>query len=111
MSGGSMDYIYFKVEEAASMTNDVEFSNMLRDAAKVLHDEEWWMSYDCSEDEYRKSLAEFKSKWFKGNRNSIIAELEKRLAELERQWDARDSDCIALEAKVNRLKDELITWN
>jgi hypothetical protein len=68
MSGGSMDYIYCQVDEAASMCEDVELSDLLHDAAKVLHDEEWWKSGDCGEDAYRKSLAKFKAKWFKGDR-------------------------------------------
>ena len=68
MSGGSMDYVCYHVDEAASMCEDVEFSDLLHDASKVLHDEEWWKSGDYSEDEYRESLAEFKAKWFKGNR-------------------------------------------
>lgn len=68
MSGGSMDYVCFHVDEAASMCEDVELAELLRDAANVLHDEEWWKSCDYSEDTYRKSLAEFKAKWFEGNR-------------------------------------------
>ena len=68
MSGGSMDYIYYHVDEAASMCEDVELSELLYDASKVLHDEEWWKSCDYSEDTYRESLAEFKAKWFKGDR-------------------------------------------
>lgn len=68
MSGGSMDYVYYHVDEAASMCEDMELAELLRDAALVLHDEEWWRSSDYSEDRYRKTLAEFKDKWFKSNR-------------------------------------------
>lgn len=64
MSGGSMDYIYFQVEEAASMCDDAELSDLLRDAAHVLHEEEWWKSGDTSMDDYFEALAEFKAKWF-----------------------------------------------
>lgn len=74
MSGGSMDYVCYRVEDAASMTGDVEFSEMLRDAAKVLHAEEWWRSCDSSEEEYLKELAEFKAKWFKGERSERLRE-------------------------------------
>ena len=72
MSGGSMDYVCYRVEDAASMTGDVEFSEMLRDAAKVLHAEEWWRSCDSSEEEYLKELSEFKAKWFKGTREERL---------------------------------------
>lgn len=68
MSGGSMDYVCYHVEDASRMCDDVELAELLRDAANVLHDEEWWKSCDYSEDVYRESLAEFKEKWFKGNR-------------------------------------------
>ena len=68
MSGGSMDYVCYHVEDAASMTGDAEFSELLRDAAKVLHAEEWWRSCDSSEEEYREELAKFKAKWFGGDR-------------------------------------------
>ena len=68
MSGGSMDYIYSRVEDAACMTLDPEFAEMLRDAAKVLHDEEWWMSCDISKETYLETLAAFKAKWFCGDR-------------------------------------------
>lgn len=81
MSGGSMDYICYRVSDAAGMCEDVELAELLRDAADVLHDEEWWMSGDCSEDEYRKSLDEFKAKWFKGDReNRLKGYVDKEIA-------------------------------
>ena len=64
MSGGSMDYICYRVEDAASMTHDPEFAELLRDAAKVLHDEEWWMSCDTSRETYLETLSAFRAKWF-----------------------------------------------
>lgn len=67
MSGGSMNYICFRVEEAASMCEDAELSDLLWDAAHVLHEQEWWESCDISEDAYREALAEFKAKWFGGD--------------------------------------------
>lgn len=39
------------------------------------------------------------------------ADLKARISELEKQWDTRDSDCIALESKVNRLEDEIADWS
>lgn len=72
MSGGSMDYVCYRVEDAASMTHDPEFAELLRDAAKVLHDEEWWMSCDTSKETYLESLAAFKKKWFGGDRTERL---------------------------------------
>ena len=50
------------------MTHDPEFAELLRDAAKVLHDEEWWMSADTCKETYLETLASFKAKWFGGDR-------------------------------------------
>ena len=38
---------------------------MINDLVKVLHDLEWWKSCDIDEDDYRKTLNEFKNKWLK----------------------------------------------
>ena len=72
MSGGSMDYVYIQVNEAARMTHDPEFAEMLRDVAKVLHDEEWWISADTCKETYLEELAEFKAKWFCGDRTERL---------------------------------------
>lgn len=72
MSGGSMDYVCYRVEDAASMTRDPEFAELLRDAAKVLHDEEWWRSCDTSKETYLETLAEFKAKWFGSDRTERL---------------------------------------
>lgn len=72
MSGGSMDYVCYQVEDAASMTHDPEFAEMLRDASNVLHDEEWWTSCDTSKKTYLKTLAAFKAKWFCGDRDERL---------------------------------------
>lgn len=72
MSGGSMDYVCYHVEDAASMTHDPELAELLRDAAKVLHDEEWWMSADTCKETYLETLAEFKAKWFGGDRDERL---------------------------------------
>lgn len=72
MSGGSMDYACYEVENAARMAGDPEFADMLRDAAKVLHDEEWWRSCDIGEEEYRATLAWFKAKWFGDGRSERL---------------------------------------
>lgn len=83
MSGGSYDYVYSKLRnECEGRMYDLEMDDMVKDLSNVLHDLEWWQSGDTSEDEYRKTLAEFKSKWFKTDRETrlkgyIDAEIEK----------------------------------
>ena len=65
MSGGSMDYLYYKIEEeAVGRMGDAELDELMKDIANLLHDCEWWLSGDTCEDTYRKRIAEFKSKWF-----------------------------------------------
>ena len=69
MSGGSYDYIYYKLkEECGNRMHDAEMNDMINDLCIVLHDLEWWQSCDTSEEKYRKSLSDFKKKWFTGNR-------------------------------------------
>lgn len=65
MSGGSMNYLCFRVEEeAVGMMEDAELDELMKDISTLLHDCEWWHSGDYGEDGYRKSVAKFKAKWF-----------------------------------------------
>lgn len=64
MSGGSMNYIYSQLQEAADMTSDKEIKDLLMDLSEVLHDEEWYKSYDYSFEIYQETLLKFKCKWF-----------------------------------------------
>ena len=73
MSGGSYNYIYIKLkEECDGRMYDAEMNDLIKDLCKVLHDLEWWQSCDTSEDSYRKSLGDFKKKWFKGDREQRL---------------------------------------
>jgi len=72
MSGGSYDYICFKIKDFASQIRDQdtnpirkEFSEIVRDISKVAHDIEWADSCDYSQEDANKSLNEFFSKWGK----------------------------------------------
>ena len=69
MSGGSYDYICYKLEEQCENNmHDAEMNDLIKDLCKVLHDLEWWDSGDISEEAYRKTLSAFKQKWFKDDR-------------------------------------------
>ena len=64
MSGGSFDYKYADIENLyKGEFNDPVLDLLLSDFFKVLHDLEWWQSEDYSEEQYRKSVDEFKKKW------------------------------------------------
>ena len=76
MSGGSYNYMYGRIEdEYVGLTYDAELDDMIADLCDVLHDLEWWQSGDTCEDTYRKTVAEFKAKWFNADGR------EKRLKE------------------------------
>ena len=73
MSGGSYSYIYSTLlSECGGRMYDTEMNDMINDLAEVLHALEWWQSSDDSEEIYRKELAKFKAKWFKGNRKERL---------------------------------------
>lgn len=73
MSGGSYGYIYSELfRECEGRMHDDEMEDLVADLCKVLHDLEWWQSCDTSEDTYRKTVAKFKAKWFKGDRSARL---------------------------------------
>lgn len=73
MSGGSYSYIYSKLlNECDGRMHDEEMNDLIRDLSNVLHDLEWWQSYDISEETYRETLKAFKAKWFKSDREERL---------------------------------------
>ena len=69
MSGGSYNYECYRVEEEyVGAMHDAELDEMMKDLVKVLHDVEWWQSCDIGEDDYRKTVKDFKDKWFNADR-------------------------------------------
>lgn len=88
MSGGSYSYMYCRIEEEyVGRMYDSQLNEMMKDLCELLHDLEWWQSYDTSEDTYRKTVTEFKKKWFK-----------QRKIDVQKQ----------IESKFERTKDELM---
>lgn len=73
MSGGSYNYVCFRLEEeCVNRMYDIEMNDMIKDLCKLLHDLEWWQSSDCCEDTYRKTVKDFKLKWFNGKREERL---------------------------------------
>lgn len=66
MSGGSLSYICYSIENnlVGEMRDEV-MNEFVKDFAELTHDLEWWLSRDYGEESYRKTLKEFKDKWFK----------------------------------------------
>ena len=74
MSGGSMDYLCYKIENQLSYVDDLEVKDLMTDLAELMHDLEWWQSGDYSRDSYEETLSKFKAKWFGDNRNERLKE-------------------------------------
>lgn len=65
MSGGSMNYAYYTIEEQARYLEDRELIDIAKDFAKLFHDAEWWHSSDIDEKDYRETVKWFKDKWLR----------------------------------------------
>lgn len=75
MSGGSMDYICYKVEEIAELIPDIELASLCRDFSSLLHDIEWYTSGDTGVEDYTKAVKTFKDKWFKTSREDRLKDI------------------------------------
>ena len=69
MSGGSLDYVYSKLDNAiyemkkrATTNLEYAFIQHLQDTAKALHDLEWYYSGDYSEEQAMESIRKVISK-------------------------------------------------
>lgn len=73
MSGGSHNYIYYRIEdELVGQMEDRELDDLMKDIATLAHDLEWYHSNDKSRDDYRESVRKFKDKWFKQSRKERL---------------------------------------
>lgn len=85
MSGGSYSYICNRVEEeCVNRMYDSQLNEMMKDLVNVLHDLEWWQSCDTGEETYRRTVTEFKKKWFKQTKIDVQKQIE---SEFERTKD------------------------
>lgn len=72
-SGGSYDYVCYKIEEqCVGRMHDVELDDLMKDIANLMHDLEWWQSADSSEETYRETVNKFKNKWFETSRQERL---------------------------------------
>ena len=56
MSGGSMDYLYYRIEEEADKMGDRELIALMKDVATLMHDREWYLSDDICVETWKKAL-------------------------------------------------------
>ena len=87
MSGGSFDYMYYRVEDTYSgRMEDIELNKMIVDLCEVLHDLEWWQSGDTGEEDYRESVQKFKKKWFgKTQKERLTNAIEQETKDFEKR--------------------------
>lgn len=83
MSGGSFDYIFYKVEEIAPRIPDRELSEMTKDFANLLYDLEWYDSGDTGYDDWNRARDKFKNKWFGSRNKNLKTIIEKATNELK----------------------------
>lgn len=73
MSGGSLNYICYRIEEElVGNMEDPELNDLMKDIADLAYSLEWYLSCDTSRDSYVKKVKSFKEKWFKGARNERL---------------------------------------
>lgn len=105
MSGGTHDYICFKIEnELCNKMQDDLLNDLIADIASVAHDLEWWQSGDIDEESYRYTVDCFKRKWF--DREDLIRTI--RLvnpAEISKQIekDNLSAWCVAMRINLRSL--------
>lgn len=65
MSGGSHDYLCYRIEEEfAGKMHDLELDDLMKDIATLTHDVEWYDSGDYGDETYFECVRKFKKKWF-----------------------------------------------
>lgn len=81
----SYDNISIRVEyDLVGYMFDTELNQMMKDLVEVLHDLEWYVDCDISEETYRETVTKFKSKWFK-RRKCDIEELVNEVFEKKKE--------------------------
>lgn len=123
MSGGSHNYICFRIEEElVGQMHDAELDDLMRDIADLAHSLEWAESGDASEESYKEAVRGFKAKWLKVKEkerlkeyvdersdltepsiNQMLESCEKELARMERSVEA----LTAQQTKIKELVDKL----
>lgn len=88
----SYNSIYITVKyDLVGYMYDTELDRMMEDLVPVLEDLESWQEGDIGEEEYRETVTEFKSKWFKRRKCDIEElvneEFEKKKQELLKELE------------------------
>lgn len=87
MSGGSYDYMCYRIEEYyVGHMKDMELNDLMKDIGELLHDLEWADSGDISDEDYFKTVTKFKNKWFVQNREGRLKNyIDTQLEEMKKE--------------------------
>lgn len=80
MSGGSLNYFYYTLQEHAGDFEDKELDELVKDLADLFHAREWYLSADTCVGDWNEARDTFKSKWF--TKNGRQERIEKYLVEI-----------------------------
>ena len=64
MSGGSLNYFYYQLEDHVGDFDDKELDSLVADLAKLFKDREWYLSADTGKGNWIEARDSFKKKWF-----------------------------------------------
>lgn len=64
MSGGSLNYFYYTLQDHIGDFEDKELDDLVKDLADLFHDREWYLSADYGAGDWNESRDRFKEKWF-----------------------------------------------
>ena len=85
MSGGSMDYLCFKIEREADQIPDIELREHAKDFADLMRACEWYLSSDTGKDDWLKAASKFKKKWFGPRAPRLKEIIEYKTSELRQE--------------------------
>lgn len=96
MSGGSHNYLCYKIEEYyVGHMHDRELDDLMKDIAKLTHDLEWYDLGDYGPDGYFDTVKEFKKKWFQGIRKDRLRKLiDESVEELRNELYGMVGECL-----------------
>ena len=89
MSGGSLNYICYTLEEHTQDFDDKELNDLVSDLSQLFHDREWYLSGDTGEGTWNEARDAFKRKWMTpdGREKRLIAYIDEEAEKLRQLVD------------------------
>lgn len=95
MSGGSLNYFSYTLEEHIGDFKDKELDELVTDLAELFHDREWYLSGDTGVGDWNEARDAFKAKWFTqhGREERIERYLAELAEEVRKSFGISDAYC------------------